>query len=305
VRLRHIEIFNAVISAGSISGAARLLGLTQPSVSRTLQHAELQLGIPLFHRSKGRLLPTPDALTLAPHIDRLFQQLDEVQRLAGNLKAGHGAQELRILASHTLSHYVIPKAVHVFRSRKAGVATRILSVQSAQLVAGLALQEADVGLLLSSFVHPALKNEPVAQGQMVCVARRSVAQALSRPASSIKLADLAAQPIIALAVSDPMGRLVHQACRDAGIQLQSEITVQNYHAALAFAHQGTGTAIVDSFTALSADLGVVSVRPLEPSIPVTLQAMHPRAKVSPESVATFLDCVREVLDESAPGSVLP
>jgi molybdenum-dependent DNA-binding transcriptional regulator ModE len=80
------EVFNAIMLTGSVSAAARLINITQPAVSRTLQHAELQLGFPLFQRAKGRLSPTTEALTLYPHIERLFAQLDEVQRLAANLK---------------------------------------------------------------------------------------------------------------------------------------------------------------------------------------------------------------------------
>ena len=82
MRLRHIEVFNAIMLTGSVSAAARLINITQPAVSRTLQHAEIQLGFALFQRAKGRLTPTTEALTLYPHIERLFAQLDEVQRLA-------------------------------------------------------------------------------------------------------------------------------------------------------------------------------------------------------------------------------
>ena len=71
--------------------AARLINVTQPAVSRILQHAELQLGFVLFQRAKGRLLPTPETLTLYPRIEQLFVQLDDMQRLAANLKAGDNA----------------------------------------------------------------------------------------------------------------------------------------------------------------------------------------------------------------------
>ena len=50
MRLRHIEVFNAVMLTGSVSAAARMINVTQPAVSRTLQHAELQLGFALFQR---------------------------------------------------------------------------------------------------------------------------------------------------------------------------------------------------------------------------------------------------------------
>ncbi|MBT8142476.1 MAG: LysR family transcriptional regulator [Gammaproteobacteria bacterium] len=52
MRLRHIEVFHAVYLTGSVSGGARALNVSQPTVSKVLKHAEDQLGFKLFHRSK-------------------------------------------------------------------------------------------------------------------------------------------------------------------------------------------------------------------------------------------------------------
>ena len=59
--LRQIEVFRAIMMAGSISGAGRMLHVSQPAVSRVLALTETRLGYPLFERAKGRLLPTPEA----------------------------------------------------------------------------------------------------------------------------------------------------------------------------------------------------------------------------------------------------
>ena len=55
MRFRQIEVFHAVYTHGSISAAARALGVSQPSVSKTLRHAEDSLGFPLFQLARGRL----------------------------------------------------------------------------------------------------------------------------------------------------------------------------------------------------------------------------------------------------------
>jgi hypothetical protein len=57
MRLRHIEIFQAIRQTGSVSAAAQLLHVSQPAVTKVLQHAELQLGFPLFLRVRGKLQP--------------------------------------------------------------------------------------------------------------------------------------------------------------------------------------------------------------------------------------------------------
>ncbi len=111
MRLRQIEVINAIMLTGSVSAAARLINVTQPAVSRTLQHAEIQLGFPLFQRAKNRLLPTDEALTLYPYIERLFSQLDEVQRLAINLRFAKDIRKLRLLVVPALCYDVLPKDV--------------------------------------------------------------------------------------------------------------------------------------------------------------------------------------------------
>ena len=57
MRLRHIEVFHAIMQAGTITGAAQLLHISQPAVTKVLQHCELKLGIPLFNRVRGKLYP--------------------------------------------------------------------------------------------------------------------------------------------------------------------------------------------------------------------------------------------------------
>ena len=54
MRLRQIEVFRAVMLVGTVSEAARMLNVSQPVVTRVLQHTELQLGFRLFDRTKGR-----------------------------------------------------------------------------------------------------------------------------------------------------------------------------------------------------------------------------------------------------------
>ena len=297
MRLRHIEVFNAVMLTGSVSAAARLINVTQPAVSRILQHAELQLGFALFQRAKGRLLPTPEALTLYPHIERLFAQLDDVQRLAANLKAGDSAKELSILTVLALSYEVLPHAVLLFRVKHPDVAITIKALHSPQIVAALVLQEADVGFLFSPAVHSALAQEHLADGRMVCIAPKGMLAARFLKRGHITLSELGklGKPVIGLDAQDPMGRLLGQAIREAGVGLKFNITVQTYHSALALAHHGLGVALVDTCTAVSADLSRVDVLDLQPLIPVPIKALLPAGKPGSVAVRAFVRCFEHAL----------
>lgn len=90
MRLRHIEIFQAIRQTGSVSAAAQLLHVSQPAVTKVLQHAELQLGFPLFLRIRGKLQPTPEALALEREVDKVSESLQGVRRLAQNLRRAPG-----------------------------------------------------------------------------------------------------------------------------------------------------------------------------------------------------------------------
>ena len=76
MRLRHIEIFEAIRRTGSLTQAAAALHITQPAASKLLASAEAQLGFKLFERVKGRLVATREADILTPGVARLNQDLD-------------------------------------------------------------------------------------------------------------------------------------------------------------------------------------------------------------------------------------
>src|SRR3954464_4728737 len=102
MRIKHVEVFNAIMLTGTVSGAARLLHVTQPAVTQTLQSAELQLGYALFTRQRNRLVPTREGGALYPEVQRLMSQLESVRRLATALGSGAGS-ELRVLCVPSLS----------------------------------------------------------------------------------------------------------------------------------------------------------------------------------------------------------
>ena len=62
MNIRQLEAFRAIMVARSTIGAAELLNLSQPAVSRLLSQLEASLKLTLFDRSSGRLVPTPEAL---------------------------------------------------------------------------------------------------------------------------------------------------------------------------------------------------------------------------------------------------
>jgi DNA-binding transcriptional LysR family regulator len=298
MRLRHIEVFNAVMLTGSVSAAARLINVTQPAVSRTLQHAEIQLGLPLFQRVRGRLTPTAEAQTLYPHIERLFAQLDEVQRLATNLKVGRVSQgQLRVLTVLALSYEVFPRAMQLFRQKYPEVTVIHQALHSPQIVSSLVLQEADVGYVFSAISHPALAQEQIGERQVMCIVPKGLLGPHKTRSGKVSLSQLVGLPLIALDNRDPLGVTLAHVLREHDPEQKSAITVQTYHVALALAHHGVGVAMVEGCTAASADRSKVDVLALEPAIPVSVKAMRSTARPHSLVARTFTRAMTQALQQ--------
>lgn len=297
MRLRHIEVVHAVLLTGSVSAAARLLHITQPAVSRALQHAELQLGFPLFERDGGRLSPTVEAQTLRPHVERLFAQLDELQRLSASLKAGRVQGELRVLTVLALSYRVLPRAVELFLKRHPTVQLHHQALHSPQIVDALVLQEADVGYVFSAPEHPALNREAMGERAVVAVVPKGWLAQAALARAQLDVTQLARLPVIGLDGADPLGLQLAHFFRDNERPGRVVMTVQTYHVALALAQQGVGVALVDGCTAQSADRSRVDVLPLAPALSVPVLHLRPTGKAASVLGRAFTRCMQQALTE--------
>ncbi|EFH11387.1 LysR family transcriptional regulator, partial [Teichococcus cervicalis] len=89
--VRQLELFSAILASGSLTGAARLTGRSQPAVTRLVQEMEAACGFPLFDRNGPRITPTERALLLHDEVERSLAALRRLRDCAGRLAAGAGA----------------------------------------------------------------------------------------------------------------------------------------------------------------------------------------------------------------------
>lgn len=108
MELRHIRYFVETAEAGTVSGAAARLHLTQPGLSRQLRQLERDLGVPLFDRSAGRLELSTTGRALLPQARDLLQRA-EALRVAASFHANGRLERLTIGApTVTLTDVVAP-----------------------------------------------------------------------------------------------------------------------------------------------------------------------------------------------------
>lgn len=119
VNLRHIEIFHAVMTAGNLTEAARMLNTSQPTVSRELARFEQVLGLKLFERSRGRLHPTIQGLRLFEEVQRSWYGTDRIVSAAESLREFRQG-ELSIVCLPVFSQSFTAAAAAISRALSAG-----------------------------------------------------------------------------------------------------------------------------------------------------------------------------------------
>jgi DNA-binding transcriptional LysR family regulator len=271
MRLRHIELFQAILQTGSLTAAAELLHISQPAASKILKHAEQQLGFALFDRVRGKLQPTAEARVLQQQTERLAIDLQSLRRLADSLGRGEECA-LRLICTPALAQALLPQALRAWRERFPRTVCQLATQHTAEIVEALLLREADLGLTSQAVEHPGLRSQLLTEGRMRVIAPPGWWQPdeLHRP---LRLQALAGKALIGIDARDALGSLLRGHIEELDPPPRVVTWVQTYQLARQLVSSGQGVALVDPFTALAATSGEVQTRLLEPAISVPVYAV--------------------------------
>src|SRR5271166_14965 len=171
--LRQIEVIRAVMLTGTIAGAARLLNVSAPGLSRLMKHTEDSLGARLFTRRGGRFVPAPEATSIFAQINELHRNLDNLHFAIGALERGEGA-EFRFGATPSIGHTMAPLAVADLRRRFPDLLVDLDILKLEDAIDFLLLGRGEVAAVSSRLEHPAITFEPLAQGNSFASSRKSI-----------------------------------------------------------------------------------------------------------------------------------
>ncbi|EHJ9976719.1 LysR family transcriptional regulator [Vibrio parahaemolyticus] len=281
MNLRQLEVFYAIMQAGTVSGAARLLHVSQPNVTRVLAHTEQQLGFALFERVKGRLVPTQEAKALLPEAEKVYQQLGQFRSLTNKVK--QGTQHLRIGAPPVLAAHLLAPTVALL-SKEHGISFELLTANRDELCSGLLKHELDVAIAFGEETPPAIMGHVLLKEYLTLIAPKSAAIPAEK---TVILEELISHdlPIIGLDSRDPLGLLLHQTLSARDEHYQHAITVRSYSAAAELVKNEAGFAIVDPWTAKQyRQDNAVSVHALAPNMSFSVSILF--AEHTPQSIAT-------------------
>ena len=275
----HLHAFLKTVETGSLSAAARQLGLTQPTLSRQISALESALSLMLFERTGKRL-----TLTDAGH--ELLRSAKAMGDAANTLSLTASGQRsdlrglVRITASDVTSAYLLPDVLHDLRRRAPQITVDIVATDDIQ---DLMLRDADIAIRHVRPEQPNLVARLLREKTGHFYAATSYLEARGRPA---QVADLARHDWIA------MGQVARMRdyMQDMGIPVQTEafrLNSENSLVAWEMAKSGLGvTPMDDEIAALSPQMERLLPETLEVTYPVWL-VTHRELHTSPRIRLVF------------------
>lgn len=282
--LDRLETLAEVAARGSITEAARALGLTQPAASRRLQLLEEEVGAPLLARGrKGVRLTETGKMVVAEGealVERYYRLLSDVRKLqrleAGTVRVGGGATAVTAL---------LPGAIRRFRAQHKDIVFEVREAGSREIAAAVAREELELGLVTLPVHSDGLDLRPLLRDRIVLVAPRDHLFAGKRVAPGA----LNGSPLIGFEAQSAIRRIIDDALLRRGIAMQIVMELRSIQSILRMVELGLGLAFVSSL-----GLGMDPVRIDVPGLRIerTLAVATKRGRPLSAAAAAFLKQLR-------------
>lgn len=259
LNLRQIEAFRAVMLTGSVVGAARLMSVTQPGVSRTIGLMELRIGYALFERRGRRLVPTPEAEALYREIERLYGSIERISQVAQDIRFQR-AGALRVATLPALAQWLVPRAIARFQSTRPDVTVFVQSLPSRQIAELVSTRQFDLGIIELPLSRPATEIEPLEPVPSMAV--MPAGHRLARK-KQISLKDLDGERMVMLSQHSFVRYQLDEAFSTLGVAPNVVLETPSSSIACALVAAGAGITLVSKWTAApfaGADLVVCPIK---------------------------------------------
>jgi molybdate transport repressor ModE-like protein len=264
---RHLRVLRAVARTGSLSGAARELGCTQPAVSQQMKALEQSAGTPLLVRGGRTTRLTEAGEALARHASGILAGLaaaEEEVAAIGGLRAGR----VRLVSFPSAGPSLVPTALAAMRAAHPDVRITLAEAQPPRAVEMLRAGECELALAYRYEGDPdgaqwdGLLVRPLLPDRLFAVL--PAGHALARGGGPVRLADLADEPWIA--GCPHCRRHLVELCGRAGFEPRIDFATDDYPAAIGLVAAGMGVSAQPGLALEAVRLRGVAVRELRPAV---------------------------------------
>lgn len=293
-KFRQFQAFHAIIDTGTVTAAAAQLGISQPAISNLLAQLERSTGLTLFARSRGRLLPTPEAMVLFDEIDTVVRGLDHVNQAVVDLQ-NQKAGQLQVATSHAMAFGFLPAEIARFAAGRPNLTIAFQSQYSAKIQEWVMAGLFEIGICELPVRHDGLHRIPFFF-EILC-ALPDDSPLAARDVLTPTLLDEV--PFIVMGADHMVNRRASEAFQAEGAQWRVRGQTDLFRNALNLVKQGLGATFVDPFT-LSADNGEGYVlRRFAPRILLDVAIVTARERPLSAIGARFLDQISQSMSEMA------
>lgn len=273
LRFRQIQAFHAIIETGTVTGAAALLGISQPGISNLLAQLERETRLKLFDRTHGRLVATPEADLLFHEVDTVVRGLDHVTQTVTDLQNKQAGQ-LQIASQHSISFGFMPKLIAQFARERPDMTISFQSQYSPKIQEWVQAGLFEIGICELPLLHDTLQAIPL-----------RVDTLLAMPADSplarfdvLTPALLEGAPFIVMGPEHMTHRRLREAFDNAGISLKARVHSHLFKNLLDFVKEGMGVALLDPFVLNYDNEGGIVTRPFYPAIQMDMAVITSKAR---------------------------
>jgi len=257
--IRDIEIFRAVMNAGSTSKAAGLLGISQPAVSQAIRRLETMADLRLFERVRSRLVPTQEALALMQDVNQFFRGFEVIEHRMRSLRS-HGLGRMAIACLPALGNGFMPRVIASFDAPSRDVQISLQVMSSREVHEKVSAGQVDFGLMSDEMSMAGLEHSEFVRMAAVAVMNRHHPLA---GYARIAVADLPSYPFIALNPEDSTRRRLEMQLTARDLRLKPVLETPYSHTVCEAALTGVGIGVAHPIVALDyLERGLV-VKPID------------------------------------------
>jgi DNA-binding transcriptional LysR family regulator len=261
VKLRQLEVFNALIEAGSVSRAAGRLNLSQPAVSIALANLEEALGYRLFHRDRGFFAPTNEAMLLHDEVTLGLDAMARIEQRSDEIRTGKTGG-IVIGTNGAMSINFLPRIIARFQQEFPGTFIELRVRSSRQVASWVSSRQVDIGLIDAPVPVAGLTAQHFHMA-CVCILREDdplCAKSVIRPQ------DLSGRPMVAVTGDHAVDRQLSQIMAQVDARLTHSTSSYFYAIARQLVATGDSLAIVDPANGKAPLNDGVTWRPFLPTI---------------------------------------
>lgn len=257
--IRDLEVFVSVMATGSMTGAARQLGIGQPAVTRMVRDLEATIGFELFRRNGPRISPTAKGVQFFEDARQLLASFEQVTQRAASLREDR-IQALSIAATPTMSAGLVPAVLHELKELLPA-AISLQTMDAEHVARALHSGATDYGFSALPLAHADIDCLASAKAEIVAVIPPEL------PDAPLDLALFKEHRLLTVGNSYRIRHAINSALTAAGVTPAAELTTNSSLNAIQAAVAGLGIALVDCVSARGVAIEGARIVPLQTEIP--------------------------------------